>query len=206
MPHGGPLAPVAGGVCSVNVAAAFEEFRPFLLGAAPLLIGISFYLIYVRRTPCAEGSACAVRRGSPGRPVRAFFWVAVALLGFSIAFPTALATLLGGSAPAQPERLAGLPSLELRISGMTCASCAAGVRHALLEVEGVVDAAVEHEQGGARVWYEPARPPPEAALRAALSRRGYAVLDAPGPAAPAAPAGRVVHLRAAGMVKSMGIT
>lgn len=70
MPHGGPLAPVAGGVCSVNVAAAFEEFRPFLLGAAPLLIGISFYLIYVRRTPCAEGSACAVRRGSPGRAVR----------------------------------------------------------------------------------------------------------------------------------------
>ncbi|MGE0229718.1 MAG: mercuric transporter MerT family protein [Dehalococcoidia bacterium] len=201
-----PLLLVALGASSAGVAATFEGLRPVLLVVAPMLIGFSFYLIYLRRAPCAKGSGCEVRRGNKSRTVRAFFWVAVALLGFSIAFPSAMSALLGGTGPTQDERLASLPSLELRISGMTCETCAAGVRTALLDVVGVVDAAADHERGAARVWYEPAPRPREAALRAAVEGQGYEVeaIGEPGPSP--TQERRVVHIRAAGMVKSLGIT
>ena len=201
-----PLLLVAVGASSAGVAATFEGLRPILLVVAPVLIGISFYLIYLRRAPCSEGSACAVRRGSGGRTVRVSFWVAVALLGFSIAFPSAMSSMLGGTGPTHAERLASLPSLELRISGMTCESCSAGVRSALLDVDGVVDAAVDHKQGTARVWYEPAHRPPAESLRASVKRQGYDIEQIGEHAESPASARRVLSVRAGGMVKSLGIT
>jgi len=170
-----PLLLVALGASSVGVAATFEGLRPYLLVVAPILLGFSFYMLYVRRTPCGDDAACSTRRGSGGRVTKTVFWIASILLVVSLAFPSAMSAVLGGSAPTSAERLATLPSLRLTVTGMTCETCSATVRSALLSVPGVVDASADHETGTAQVWYEPGGPPERMALRLAIQNHGYVV-------------------------------
>lgn len=172
-----PLLLAVLGASSVGVAATFEGMRPYLLVMAPLFLGFSFYMLYLRKSPCADDSTSATLRGGGSRAAKALFWVAAGLLVFSLAFPSAMAALLGGSEPAATDRLGTLPTLKLRVTGMTCESCAAQARAALMRVEGVEDAAADHEGGTARVWYASAHRPDTAALRRVLAERGYEVVS-----------------------------
>lgn len=171
-----PLLLAALGASSVGVAATFEGMRPYLLVVAPLLLGFSFYMLYLRRTDCADGSSCATMRGSSSRAAKAFFWVAASLLVVSLAFPTAMAAILGGSGPTQDDGLVALPTLELRVEGMTCETCSANARSALRSIPGVVDAAADHERGTARIWFQKGTRPDPDALREALAAHGYRVV------------------------------
>ncbi len=170
-----PLLLAVLGASSVGVAATFEGMRPYLLVIAPLFLGFSFYMLYLRKSPCADDSTCATQRGGGSRVAKVFFWIAAGLLVFSLAFPSAMAALLGGSEPTSSERLATLPTLELRVTGMTCESCSAQARAALMTVAGVEDAAADHERGTARVWFEEVLKPDHAALRRVLAEHGYEV-------------------------------
>lgn len=179
-----PLLLVALGASSVGAAATFEGLRPYLLVIAPMLLSFSFYMLYVRRTPCGDEAACGTRRGSGGRVTKGVFWLAASLLIVSLVFPSAMSAVLGGSAPTSRERLATLPSLHLTVTGMTCETCSATARSALLKLPGVVDASADHEAGTARVWYESGVAPEHKALRSALQSHGYIVeaVQAQGPA------------------------
>ncbi len=172
-----PLLLAVLGASSVGVAGTFEGMRPYLLVIAPLFLGFSFYMLYLRRSPCEEGSSCATTRGSGSRAAKVFFWFAASLLVASLAFPSAMASLLGGSAPVGAERLGTLPTLELHVEGMTCESCSASARKATRSVRGVVDAAADHEGGTVTVWFEPGSKPNVDAISKALAVHGYEVVE-----------------------------
>ncbi|MDT7858095.1 heavy metal-associated domain-containing protein [Rubrivirga sp. S365] len=72
----------------------------------------------------------------------------------------------GAAAPLATARV------TLAVEGMTCASCDATVRGALLNVEGVVDAAVSFEPPRAVVSFDPTRAT-VADLTAATAAAGY---------------------------------
>lgn len=76
---------------------------------------------------------------------------------------------------------------ELRIDGMTCASCAAPIRSALENVPGVISAAVSYPQGTASVRTQPGTSVD--ALTSAVARLGYRAALAEGPSTNA-PAGQ----------------
>src|SRR5919198_5485206 len=80
----GPLIFAGLGLSAFSAAAAFESARPYLLGAAVLLLAFGFYRAYFRRdAACAPGEACAVRPVS--RAGRIGLWVgAVAVLAFAL--------------------------------------------------------------------------------------------------------------------------
>ena len=61
-------------------------------------------------------------------------------------------------------------ALRLRITGMTCTHCAASVRRALVDCEGVADARVDLDAGSASIWGQAADPE---ALVAAVKEIGY---------------------------------
>ncbi|HNT73030.1 MAG TPA: copper ion binding protein, partial [Methanothrix sp.] len=65
---------------------------------------------------------------------------------------------------------------ELQISGMTCASCAAAVEEALMEVEGVVEARVNLGKETAVVEVDPSKAK-LVDLERAVSDAGYSVVD-----------------------------
>src|SRR5258708_26949383 len=85
--------------------------------------------------------------------------------------------------PVEPE--GGERSIELAISGMTCASCAHRVERSLAKVPGVASASVNLATEHATVRYDPASAS-SADLVRAVDRAGYGAgevtLAAPGPA------------------------
>ncbi len=80
----------------------------------------------------------------------------------------------GGSLSANPKEVKGMERREIRIQGMTCASCVRVVEHVLREVEGVQDVKVNLATETAWVVLDPARTRLEDLARA-VEEVGYAV-------------------------------
>lgn len=80
-----PLLFVVFGLGAFRAAAAFETARPFLLGAAALLLAFGFYRAYFRREEdCAPGEACATK--TINRVSRVGLWLAsLAAIAFALA-------------------------------------------------------------------------------------------------------------------------
>jgi Cu+-exporting ATPase len=70
------------------------------------------------------------------------------------------------------EKTAGSTRINIPVTGMTCASCQAGVQKSLQRQPGVVDAAVNLMMGNAAVTYDPAVTRPEALVEA-IRETGY---------------------------------
>jgi Cu+-exporting ATPase len=70
------------------------------------------------------------------------------------------------------EKTAGSTRIDIPVTGMTCASCQAGVQKSLQRQPGVVDAAVNLMTGNAAVTYDPAVTRPEALVEA-IRETGY---------------------------------
>ncbi|RME52640.1 copper chaperone [Candidatus Woesearchaeota archaeon] len=50
--------------------------------------------------------------------------------------------------------LANVREATLQVEGMTCSSCALGVEYQLKQVEGVIEAKIDYEEGGGFVRYD----------------------------------------------------
>ncbi|PZW48374.1 Cu+-exporting ATPase [Humitalea rosea] len=136
------------------------------------------------------GMTCSACAGRVERAVRALPGVAAASVNLAserlrvtLAEPPATA-----AAVAQAVSKAGyepaLASLDLDVTGMTCASCSGRVEKALRAVPGVLSATVNLASDRARVTMT--APADAAALVAAVTRAGYGA-TVPEAAAPAAP-------------------
>src|SRR4051812_9352213 len=83
----------------------------------------------------------------------------------------------GGFAMATPNELTHQTDrVDLAISGMSCASCAARVEKALAGVEGVDDCTVNFATETATVHYDPTRVAPPA-MRSAVADLGYSASE-----------------------------
>ncbi len=81
----GPLVVIVLGLGTFGAAAAFQVWRPYLLGATFALLAAAFYLTYSKReVVCTDGGPC-VTRPSVDRWNRALLWLAT---GFIIALAT----------------------------------------------------------------------------------------------------------------------
>lgn len=81
-----------------------------------------------------------------------------------------------------PTTTAALPAegthVTLTVSGMTCGGCASNIQTALLKVEGVKGAVVDHEKGTAAIAYDDKKTDP-AKLVAAINALGKYSATAP---------------------------
>lgn len=73
-------------------------------------------------------------------------------------------------------RLKSVKDIQLGVSGMTCATCAARVEHALKKVDGVTEVSVNLATERASVRYQPDKIGPSQ-LKDAICRVGYGVTD-----------------------------
>lgn len=164
----GPLIFAGLGLGAFSAAAAFEGARPYLLGAAVLLLAFGFYRAYFRRgAACAPGEACAVKPAS--RAGRVGLWVgAFAVLAFALSpyYAGHVAAFMHRQPPAaaQPAGVANtegasseaaLQTVTVVVEGMDCSSCEVPIRSALEKTPGVRSAEVSYERGDARVEYDP---------------------------------------------------
>lgn len=169
------------GISSSVVAAFFVPLRPFFLGLAASLLVLGIYFAF--RRP-AEGAACASDSRTLSKLSRPTLWISTVLVIGLAMVPniSGIATGDGGSGDLQTDLqvMTNTKVVSLAISGMTCESCTAGVRTALLDVPGVVDAAVSFEHKSAQIRVRLERGPAESALLAAVEASGYsAQIDPP---------------------------
>jgi mercuric ion transport protein len=79
----GPLVVAVIGTGGAVAAARLQPYRPYLLGASCVLLGIGFWRSYRRDRACAADSGCKVRSS---RPTRIVLWIAaVATLASALA-------------------------------------------------------------------------------------------------------------------------
>ncbi len=89
----GPVVFALVGAGSLGFAAAFEPYRPYLLGLTALFLATGFYLTYRKREVRCEDGSCRVQ--SAGRWQKMLLWLATALALIFVFFPQLL-TLIGG--------------------------------------------------------------------------------------------------------------
>jgi copper chaperone CopZ len=152
----GPVLVAVVGIGSVGAFAVFENYRPYLIGATILLLGVGFYLVYMRREVKCEDGTCKVQ--DAGKWNKVGVWGATFLAAIAIAFPYL------GVTPSSSVNAAvqGKAIVTLSIEGMDCKACAKGVEGSLASIKGVRKANVEYEQGKAAIEYDPATITPNA--------------------------------------------
>jgi len=159
--------PLLGAVALAALAAGF-----FALYVAPRLR---------RREAASEGGACdesCAACDQPGLLAQVLLWTAAVVVAASLSFPRWAPALLervsaqrptAAEAPAAQQAAAGVNSGDqalapalgktastatLRIEGMTCAACAAGIQAQLRTIPGVLAARVDYGRGAASLRIE----------------------------------------------------
>jgi mercuric ion transport protein len=172
----GPLLFVVLGLGTFGAATAFESARPYLLGAAVLLLAFGFYRAYFRRVACAPGEACATKPVSHAS--RIVLWVAsVMVLAFALSpyYAGSLVRRVSGSPNTQnAPHLNQQQQVSFKVTGMTCAGCEMTIKVALERTPGVRSAEVNYERSEAVVVYDANITTPEK-LRDAINQTGYKV-------------------------------
>ncbi|MBI4972728.1 MAG: hypothetical protein HZC16_02790 [Candidatus Omnitrophica bacterium] len=86
----GPALFLAFGITGLGFLSRLEVFRPYLLIATFVLVGISYYYAYGKGSRCKDGAVCSPRGM---RINRVLFWVLVGFAVFGISFPYVAAYL-----------------------------------------------------------------------------------------------------------------
>jgi mercuric ion transport protein len=158
----GPVVVALIGVGSIGAFAAFESLRPYLIGVTALLLGFAFYLTYRKREVQCEDGTCKME--SAGKWNTLSVWLATVIAAVALAFP-----YFGGSLLATASTVPQQSSTQnteyataiLKVDGMDCKACAAGLQATLGRIEGVRKANVQYEQGKAIIEYNPAKVQPK---------------------------------------------
>lgn len=146
------LALVAG---SGSIAASFswlEPARPYLIGITILVLGISWYL-KLKPQPTDE---CGCVAEKPGFIQSKTFLLIVTLFAvLMIAFPSYAKFLYPKTQSsiinADPSKI---QSVELSISGMTCAACEEHIKHELNKLPGIIESTVSYKNKNSLIRFD----------------------------------------------------
>ncbi len=168
-----PLLLVAAGLSAGGLAQAFAPLRPWLIALAVLLLAFAIWLNErpSRRAVC-DCQPVLRRRRRLNRAMLAIS--AFGVFGFSL-FPQYVGNVFGGRLARDVAPRGG--NLTLRVDGMTCAGCAAGIEAAVLRLPGVVLADATYEKGVLLVAASPGFALQVDDLVRAVAQAGYTAYD-----------------------------
>ena len=172
-----PIVAAATGLGAIAVGAAFEHWRPYLLGVTGLLLGTGFVLAYRdHRKACAPGSLCATKPMSRWTFI-ALGTVAALVVGVA-AFPyysgPVAEAVVGTSSPNHTVGSAALAKVTFQIPDMDCPACVVVLSASLRKAPGVADAKLDADSREAVVTYDSATLT-VAALEKLISDAGFHV-------------------------------
>ena len=159
----------------VGSLTAFEPFRPLFVAVAVAALGYVGWREWRAARLAASGVDCDCEdEAVPPRTRRALLGAGALAAVLLLASPYLVRASGAPTDPALADPAAPLATarVTLAVEGMTCASCDATVRRALLNVDGVEDAAVSFEPPRAVVSFDPTRAT-VADLTAATAAAGY---------------------------------
>jgi len=213
----GVVAAVAASLCCITPVLAFlsgaaglastlswmEPFRPLLIA---LTIGVLGFAWYQKLKPLrANDVQCACEEGekTPFLQTRSFLGLVTIFASVMLAFPYYESIFYGSIFyPANAAQTVVVPADQVetvayQVSGMTCSSCEAHVKHGITEVPGVIDASADAETGEAVVRFNRGQTDAEA-IRRAIDATGYKVTGTGGAMSEQSPLDSCCVLPAAG--------
>ncbi len=178
-----PFILLIAGVGSLGFARTLTAYRPYFYTIAFVALGYAFYFTYRHRTE--EEEACCVgetdetskKKNHIHRASKWALWIVTALLIGSLFLPQWMdKTLMNIQASSEDFSAEGNFLFEFTITGMDCASCAAGLQISLKNLPGVLDAQVNYPEGHAILLL---RKPPDNAFLDKLAQKikemGYGI-------------------------------
>lgn len=147
----GPIALAVLGLGGVGLFTALGEYRPYIMSATVILLGLAFYFTYKKREVVCEDGTCKVQRASKWNKIAV--WFAAVVVTFFLIFPY----LDLSSSAATDKRHAVIQTAVIQVEGMTCQSCNTAVEIVLKKNQGVLDAKASYEKKEAIVQYDPTK-------------------------------------------------
>ncbi len=166
-----PLSLGVVGLSGAALSAFFEPLRPYLLALAATLLGLAYYFAF--RAPRQAGASCDVEGARLARHVRFLLGLATAAVVALAFFPSIASFAVGGAGQLASDGSVPSALVVLDVDGMTCEACAPEVRRRLLEVPGVLDAAVSYPRQVAEVRVRDEQGPKVGDLVEAVRAAGY---------------------------------
>ncbi len=164
----GPLVIVLFGLGSVSFALSLSQYRPYFLGLGFLfMIGAIFLHLNKKNKTCDINcfSAEGLKREKKFIISVVVCMAVIYVFALYILVP-AISPLIYGNAVAKTQlsihnssnemiKNSKLYKLRVKISGMTCESCAFGIQSILQSLSGVVGAKVSYSEGAGEIIYNP---------------------------------------------------
>jgi copper chaperone CopZ len=174
------LALIAG---SSGVASTFswiEPFRPYFIGLTVLVLGFAWYQKLIPKVFGTEKQAdCECETGEKPRFIqsKSFLGLVTVFAALMLTFPH-YAHVFYPKSDKQiviVEKL-NIETVEFKINGMTCTSCAEHVNHEVNKLTGILKSEASYENGNAIVQFDNSKTT-ISQIETAINSTGYTVTD-----------------------------
>ena len=168
------IALIAGVGGSASALSWMEPFRPYLIGLAVIAIGYAWYA-YLK--PKKADDCCEVDAKPKWYQTKGFLIGITLFAAISISFPYYSHIFY----PDNKKEVivvnqSDIQTVNFDVKGMTCASCEEHVKHAVNELEGIVNVAASYENANAEVEFDNTKTSKEQ-IEKAINSTGYKVIN-----------------------------
>ena len=168
------IALIAGVGGSASALSWMEPFRPYLIGLAVIAIGYAWYA-YLK--PKKADDCCEVDAKPKWYQTKGFLIGITLFADISISFPYYSHIFY----PDNKKEVivvnqSDIQTVNFDVKGMTCASCEEHVKHAVNELEGIVNVAASYEKANAEVEFDNTKTSKED-IEKAINSTGYKVIN-----------------------------
>ncbi|MFN3939167.1 MAG: mercuric transport protein MerTP [Chitinophagales bacterium] len=185
----GVLAAIAASLCCITpvlallsgvggIASAFtwlEPARPYFIGFTILVLGFAWYQKLKPRTAEEIQCACEEEEKPPFMQTKMFLGIVTVFAFLMMAFPYYGHIFYP---KADKEILVvsseNIQEVQFNVSGMTCASCAEHIQHAVNELPGIMQVSANSDEGTSFVKFDLSKTD-KAAITHAINATGYKV-------------------------------
>lgn len=163
-----PLILTIFGLASASITLKFVQYKPYFIALSIIFLAGSFWYFFSK-----QKKACC-----PPEKKLDKNWFIVTAVGFHIlTFAVLLYVLMPNVSPflynlssrkTEVQNSFNLSQLNLKISGMTCSSCATGIEYSLENLSGVTRAEVSFYSGQGTIIYDPNKIRPKEILESEI--------------------------------------
>ena len=145
----GPVVLATLGLGGAGFIVGLEAYRPYFIGFTISVLGLAFFLTYLKKEAACEDGSCKVETKSKNSKL--ILWSITVLSAFFIVFPYINWTDDDFDfSNVSPE----MTVLTLPVTGMTCESCNNAVELAVGRVDGVEGVSADYIKGEAMVAFD----------------------------------------------------
>lgn len=169
------IALIAGVGGSASALSWMEPFRPYLIGLAVVAIGYAWYNYYKLKS--TDDCNCEIDEKPKWFQTKGFLIGITLFAAVSIAFPYYSSIFY----PDNKKEVvivseSDIQTLNFDVKGMTCAGCEEHVKHAVNELEGIVNVDASFESAKVEVKFDKSKTSKED-IENAINATGYKVVN-----------------------------